>query len=131
MAPIRCCFDQTAVWHSDAAKGPSTPSFNHLVGAQQDPSWQLDSDRSCGLEVDDKLEFRGLLDRQVGRLRALEDLTGIGPDLTPHVLTIGRVAHQPTGFDSLARGINRGNAIARCERRKLDAPAREEHVTGN
>src|SRR5262249_51053675 len=25
MAPIRCCFDQTAVWHSDAARGPSTP----------------------------------------------------------------------------------------------------------
>ena len=33
MAPIRCCFDQTAVWHSDAARGPSTPSFDHLVGA--------------------------------------------------------------------------------------------------
>src|SRR5215831_5929888 len=32
MAPIRCCFDQTAVWHSDAARGPSTPSFDHLVG---------------------------------------------------------------------------------------------------
>src|SRR6516162_3249062 len=35
MAPIRCCFDQTAVWHSDAARGPSTPSFNHLIGAYQ------------------------------------------------------------------------------------------------
>src|SRR6516225_2277612 len=23
----------TAVWHSDAARGPSTPSFDHLVGA--------------------------------------------------------------------------------------------------
>src|SRR5215468_9817283 len=30
MAPVRCCFDQTAVWHSDAARGPSTPSFDHL-----------------------------------------------------------------------------------------------------
>src|SRR5215475_13887342 len=38
MAPIRCCFDQTAVWHSDAARGPSTPSFDHLVGAQS--LWQ-------------------------------------------------------------------------------------------
>src|SRR5262249_57864639 len=35
MAPIRCCFDQTAVWHSDAARGPSTPSFNHLVGSHE------------------------------------------------------------------------------------------------
>src|SRR5262249_39125788 len=30
-----------------------------------------------------------------------------------------------------ARGIARGNAIARRERRKLDAPAREEHVTSD
>src|SRR5262249_815270 len=25
----------TAVWHSDAARGPSTPSFDHLVGASE------------------------------------------------------------------------------------------------
>jgi hypothetical protein len=28
---------QTAVWHSDAARGPSTPSFDHLVGAGDMP----------------------------------------------------------------------------------------------
>src|SRR5262249_56410015 len=61
----------------------------------------------------------------------VEDLTGGGPDLPPHVDKIGRIAHQPAGFDSLARRIGRGNAIARCERRKLDASAREERVASD
>src|SRR5262249_16560582 len=48
-----------------------------------------------------------------------------------HVHTIGRVAHQPAGFDSLASGIARGNPITRRERRKLDAPARKERVASD
>jgi hypothetical protein len=34
-----------------------------------------------GLEVDDQLKFGRLLDRQVGRLDALEDLSGVNADL--------------------------------------------------
>jgi hypothetical protein len=58
-------------------------------------------------------------------------LTSAGADLTIHVHTIGIVGHQPAGFDSLARGIGRGNPIARRERRKLDAPAREEDISSD
>ena len=36
-----------------------------------------------------------------------------------------------TDLDSLARRIGRRNPIARRERRKLDAPAREEHIAGD
>src|SRR5262249_42467902 len=61
----------------------------------------------------------------------LRGLPGVGADLTTHVHTIGRVAHQPTGFDSLASGIARGNPITRRERRKLDAPARKERVASD
>src|SRR5215470_16056086 len=126
MAPIRCCFDQTAVWHSDAARGPSTPSFDHLVGAGKQRGRHVEDERAGGLHVDHQLKLGRLHDRQVGGLGALEDLTGVGADLTTHVHTIGRVAHQPAGFDSLASGIARGNPITRRERRKLDAPARKE-----
>ena len=44
---------------------------------------------------------------------------------------IGPIAHQPAGFDNLARVIGRGNPIACCERRKLDAPGGNEGVTGD
>src|SRR5262249_38827687 len=63
--------------------------------------------------------------------RALEDLTGVDPDLTIIVEKIGPVAHQPAGFDKLTSAIGCGNPIVRRERRKLDAPAAEERVGGN
>jgi hypothetical protein len=55
----------------------------------------------------------------------------VGADLTVHIRTIGRVAHQPTNFDNLATGIGCGNPIARRERRKLDTSAGEEHVASD
>src|SRR6516162_3292977 len=33
----------TAVWHSDAARGPSTPSFDHLVGAREQAGRQFEA----------------------------------------------------------------------------------------
>ena len=69
----------------------------------------LEAERPSRLQVDDELEFGRLQDRQIGGLRTLEDLTGVGADLTIHVRTIGIVGHQSAGFDSLARGIARGN----------------------
>ena len=29
--------DPTSTWHLDAARGPSTPSFDHLVGKAEQP----------------------------------------------------------------------------------------------
>src|SRR5262249_54909435 len=107
MAPIRCCFDQTAVWHSDAARGPSTPSFNHLVGKQLDRVGHLDAERPGRLQVDDEFEFGGLQDRQVGGLRTVENLTGVGADLMIHVPSIGPIAHQQARFGHLTAGATR------------------------
>ena len=103
-------------------------SLDQLVGALLEVKRYIESERPGCLQVDDKLEFRRLQDRQVSGLSALEDLTGVGADLTIHAHTIGVVTHQPAGFDSLAVGIARRNSMARRERRNLDAPAREEHV---
>src|SRR5215813_8198171 len=65
---------RTAVWHSDAARGPSTPSFDYLIGAQDQPDWDFMPDRPSGLKIDDKLEPGRLLDRQIGRLDAAQQL---------------------------------------------------------
>src|SRR5215468_8431753 len=73
MAPIRCCFDQTAVWHSDAARGPSTPSFDDLVDAADHRQRDCEAERLGGLHVDDELDFGRLLDRQLGGLLAFEN----------------------------------------------------------
>ena len=102
--------------------------FDYLVGQQLQRVGYLDAEQSRRLRVDDKLEFCRLHDRQVGRLRPLEDLTGVNADLTIHPDIIGPIAHQPAGFDFLAKVIGRGNPMMRRKRRKLDAPADEECV---
>jgi len=54
--------------------------LNHLVGAHQHRSRHSEAQRLGGLEVDDQLEGRGLLDRQIGGLGALEDLSRVSTD---------------------------------------------------
>src|SRR5438093_10950620 len=48
--------------------------FDHLVSAQYEPGRDLMADRLRGLEIDDQLEPRRLLDRQIRRLDAAQQL---------------------------------------------------------
>jgi hypothetical protein len=61
------------------------PSFNGLIRPQQQRWRDRKAKRLGRLQVDDQLEPRGLLDRDVGRLGALEDLVDV--DGTPAVLS--------------------------------------------
>ena len=40
--------DQSAFWHSDAARGPSAPSFDHLVGAASTSTLHVSCQRKYG-----------------------------------------------------------------------------------
>src|SRR6188472_2797113 len=47
-------------------------SLDHFVSAGEQRRRYFQAERLSGVEIDDKLEFRWLLDRQVGRFGALE-----------------------------------------------------------
>ena len=52
----------------------------------------------------ERFELRGLYERQVGGLRALQNLSDADADQEIYVSTVGPLAHQPPGF-SLKGGI--------------------------
>src|ERR1700745_2660151 len=103
MAPIRCCLDQTAVWHSDAARGPSTPSFDHLVGASEEHWRHVEAEDFGGRQIDDEVEFGRLLHREIGRLRAAQNLIDIVRRSSEKVREIWSIGHQASYLDVLAR----------------------------
>jgi len=52
-------------------------SFDHLVGAGEQRRRHPEIERLCSDQVDDQFELRGLLDRQIARLRPAQNLVDV------------------------------------------------------
>src|SRR5213593_925117 len=61
-----------------AAPGGRRPSVNDLIRAQQERRGDREAKGFRGLEVDDQLELRGLIDGKISRFGALQDSIDIG-----------------------------------------------------
>src|SRR6516164_8257777 len=59
---------------------PPFTSFDHLVGASEERFGNRKADRFRGFDVDHQLELGRLLNRQITRLLAFEDATGVNAD---------------------------------------------------
>src|SRR5215813_9488311 len=112
MAPIRCCFDQTAVWHSDAARGPSTPSFNHLVGAREQRWRNVEVNCLRSSKIDHQIELRRHLDRKVGWRGALENPADVDAHAAISIGYAGPIAHQAADLGIIPRRIAREQRVA-------------------
>jgi hypothetical protein len=89
-----------------------------------------EAERLGGLEIEDQLECGRLLDRQIGRLGALEDLSGVNADLAVGTGEAHSIADQAAGRGVFTPVIDRRDRMACRQRQELLAPAEEERVAG-
>jgi hypothetical protein len=68
-----------------------------LVDAAEQWKRHCDAERFGGAEVEEHLNFRALLDRQLARLFALENAAGINAKPAMRIHNIAPVAHQGAG----------------------------------
>src|SRR5262249_9081952 len=77
-------------------------SLNNLIRPPQQGRRDRQAEGSGGLEVDDELELRRLLHRQVGGLRALEDPVDVAGCAPQHVRVVRSVNHAPAFLGEVA-----------------------------
>src|SRR5262249_30536855 len=105
--------------------------FDHLVGADAQREWDGKAERLRSLKIDEKLDLRRLLDRQIGRFLALENPAGIGAHEAVGVRKAVAIADQAAGHGILAKRIHRGHRVARSQRHELLGAAVEEWVAAD
>jgi len=87
-------------------------SFDDLVGADEDRWRHGEAECFGSFEIDDQLEPGRPLDRQIGRLGALEDLSDINSGLATGSREACSIADQAAGRDVFTILIDRRNGIA-------------------
>jgi hypothetical protein len=105
--------------------------FDHLVGAGNDLRWHREAKCLGSLEIDDQLDFGGLLDRQFGWFLALENPTRIEADDAKRCSKIGAITHQPASRRKLATIIDRRHFLTCCQFNEFGEPTREKRFSAD
>src|SRR5215475_7419548 len=97
-------------------------SLDHLVGALLEKPRYFEAERFSRLKVDHQLELRWLLNREIGRLGALENLADINAHLAISLRETWCVTHQAASSRVLAPRVDRGHCVAGGQGDDLVAP---------
>src|SRR5690242_17673278 len=93
----------------------SALSSDDLVRPRQYPLWDHPTHLLRRLEINDQLKFCRLLDGDLGRLGALENLIHVSRGAAIQIHNTGAVAHQPSSFAKISPVVYRRNPIFCCE----------------
>jgi hypothetical protein len=106
-----------------SSRSKATSLFDYLVGAGEQHGRHLDAERTGGRQIDDEFKLGRLHDRRIGGLGALEDASGIAAEQLINLGQARSMAHQAASFRIVAAVVDGGYAMARCQRRQLEAAA--------
>src|SRR5882724_13608393 len=98
--------------HSASRGHDDLLSADHLIRLEEERRGNREPERLSGLEIDDQLELRRLLHRQVGGLSPLEDLVHIDSSSAAEVARAWPVGHESTGLHKRAYVVH-GRQAAR------------------
>ena len=82
-------------------------SFDNLVGAGKQHRWHGKSERFGGLQVDDQLEFGGLLHWKIGRLSTFQHLVDVAGRAPIRVSDICPVQQESAGHHKFSNSMKR------------------------
>src|SRR5262245_18248034 len=97
MAPCSLLIRSQQFGTSDAARGPSTSSFDHLVGAGEQRRRDFEPECLCSLEVDRQFELGWLQHWKIGWLLAPENAAGMRSGQLIQFIPIGCITYQLPG----------------------------------
>src|SRR5262249_28541820 len=103
-----------------------TSSFEHLVGGDYEALRDGDAERLGGLLVDEDLNLRRPLDRQITGFLASQDAAGIDAGKMIGIGDTGTVTQQSTGRRKLAAVKDCRNLVANGDCGKLCGLTQEE-----
>jgi hypothetical protein len=114
-----------------AAWGNPFNSLDYHVGAGEQSWRHLKAERLGGFEVDDKLEFRRLFDRDVGRLRTAQNLVHIVCRAPEQIREVWSIRHQTSRFGELADDVSRRQSPGEGQGVDLDEVGGDKRVADN
>src|SRR6266511_6312525 len=88
----RSC-DVAKVPGSDICSAANCGLFDHLVGNGEHARGNVEAKRFCGLEIDDKLEFGRLFDRQIAGIGALENSVDVACGAAKQIAVAWSITH--------------------------------------
>jgi hypothetical protein len=92
-------------------KGEFRMSEDQAYRVMMTAPWDCDAKPVRGFEIDEQLDLRDLLHRQISGLVALENSSHVVPDQTVVFRFTPAVADQSAGSDELTKFVDRGQRM--------------------
>src|SRR5215831_16215332 len=94
-------------------------SLDHLIRSRQHVRRNRKADLLGGLQIDDELELRRLLHREISRLGAFQNLVHIRGSAAEQVGGVRAIVHESAGFRIVWLWVNRREPVLCRQVRKL------------
>lgn len=103
--------------------------FDYFIGAREKGRRNRNAKRFGSLEVDRQIEFRGLHDRQIGRLFAFQNASCVRTGFSIGIRDATAITYESAQCDILAPAVHRRRSVPSDKRDNARSLAVEKRLT--